>query len=553
MHKSFFYCCRYLFLLLLILVKVYSQPNVGGAGLLMPNNIGIWFVAGLFVIVSFFHAINNHQWVMSPFANWLTLALILIFGLSLVNSGALDSVKFMYAIGILGVLLYFNALYQWRITHANFLKLLVFLSAIGLLHALVSVVQIQDSYHVWYVLTGYLPFNLATGRPIGIVQQVNMNATLMATVLVVSLYLITHKSFQLYLWYWKGVVFSATIATTYILVLSGSRAGMLAATVGLLMILIARKRAIKNNKITFFLWIFAVSIGCLLAYYFPGLTANDDLLSHKFDQIFMGTDLRLFLYSYSLQLFWQSPWFGYGLDGFTHAFVQYAESVGIPERYQALDLNTFLHPHNELLFWMLQSGIGALIAILALIVLYVRKLFNQRGLFTLGVLGLAAPMLIQAQLSSPFIFSSIHLLLPLFFLQYAIRNDRKIIRFHLDKKSQLFNKIVALFLAFGLSYLAWFSLKSIEDAHSYEYRLFLTAKQTPEEINNMRYFEYASHHPSFQHAVHGVMNSMVVKAIENNNRYDMQRFIWWGEEQAVDNRSERTKENLAKARIALSL
>ncbi len=540
-----------LFILLMNFV-LYSQLNVAGAGLLMPNNVGLWFVAGLFVIVSFYHSINNNLWVFSPFAIFLTVALIVVFSLALVNSDALDSVKFSYAIAIAGVILYFNALYQWRITHATFLKLLVFLSTIGLLHALVSVVQIQDPYHVWYVLTGYLPFNLATGRPIGIVQQVNMNATLMATVLVVGLYLITHKSFQFYLWYWKGVVFSSTIMTTYILVLSGSRAGFLAAIVGFLLVLIARTRGIKHNKVSFYLWVFLVLSGFLLAYFFPGLTANHDLLSHKFDALFMGTDLRLFLYSYSWQLFLQSPWFGYGLDGYTHAFVQYAESVGIPKRYQDLDLYTFLHPHNELLFWMLQSGIGALIAVLALIAFYIRKLFRQRVLFTLGVLGLAAPMLIQAQLSSPFIFSSIHLLLPLFFLQYAIRNDRKIIRFYIDKKGQLFNKLVSLFLAFGLSYLAWFSLKSIEDAYNYEYRLFLTAKQTPEEITHMQYFEYASHHPSFKHSVHGVMNKMVVKAIKDNNHYDTQRFIWWAEEQSVENRSERTKENLTKAHIALS-
>lgn len=539
-------------LLLFCSLFLYSQPNVGGAGLLMPNNVSLWFIVGLFIIVSLYHSVGSNQWIVGSFANGLTVALIVIFGLSLVNGDALNSVKFIYAVAIAGVILYFNALYQWRITHATFLKILVFLSTIGLLHAMVSIVQIQDPYHVWYVLTGYLPFNLATGRPIGIVQQVNMNATLMATVLVSSLYLITHKSMQRYRWYWKGVIFSSTIATTYILVLSGSRAGLLAAMVGLFMILIARKRAIKNNKTTLFLWVFTVSIGCLSAYYLPGFTANNDLLSHKFDQMFMGTDLRWFLYSSSVQLFWHSPWFGYGLGGYTHAFVQYAESVGIPERYQALDLNTFLHPHNELLFWMLQSGIGALIAILALIILYIRKLFRQRALFTLGVLGLAAPMLIQAQLSSPFIFSSIHLLLPLFFLQYAIRNDRKIIRFHLGQKGQLFNKLVALFLAFGLSYLAWFSLKSIEDAHSYEYRLFLTAKQTPEEINEIKYFEYASFHPSFKDSVHGVMNKMVVKAIEDNNQYDIQRFIWWAQEQAVDSRSERTKENLAKARTVLS-
>jgi hypothetical protein len=61
------------------------------------------------------------------------------------------------------------------------------------------------------------------------------------------------------------------------------------------------------------------------------------------------------------------------------------------------------------------------------------------------------------------------------------------------------------------------------------------------------WFICASQHPSFRDAVHNVMNKMVVKAIADGNRYDVQRFVWWAENQSAEDRSSLTNENLNKA------
>lgn len=542
---------KYIGFFLVFLVLIYSQPNVGGAGLLMPNNTALWFLVGLIVIASIYVINQKSKIAVSNFASYFTFVLIIIFSTSLINADVSIEKTLIFTYAIFGMIFYFYSLYQWKISHSNFLKILLFLSVVGLFHAFVSVIQLHDNYHVLYVWTGYLPFNLAGARPLGIVQQVNMNATLLASVLVANLYLMTHVSFKRYKWYWQGLVIASNILSLYILLLSGSRAGLLAFIIGSVVMLFARFKGIKKNGVSFGLWIFSGLIGVVLALNFPGSTANIDLLDDKFNKILMGTDIRLFLYSSGWSLFWQSPWLGYGLGGYTQALIQYVQQYGAPEQIENMKLVEFLHPHNEILYWMLQSGVVAFVGVFALTVLYLRTLFRQRVRFAIGILGLAMPMLIQAQLSSPFVFSSIHLILPLFFLHYGIRNDKRMYSFKLNEATKRLVQIGLILMVVALSYFAWFTLMSIKDAHNYEYRLFLTAKQTPEEIADMRYFEYASLHPAFSGTVHGVMNNMVQKALSDGNLYDIQRFIWWAEEQKLEDRSELTIVNLANAQRAL--
>lgn len=529
---------RYPFVWVLLALPglLYSQPNVGGSGLLMPNNTAIWFVSGLVVALALHRVLSKRQWAVSGSAHGLGWMLLLIFGLSLVSSSASLNTQLLFAGGFMGAWLFFYALFQYRLTHGRFLRLLTFLCLLGLLHALVATIQLHDPFRVWYTITGYLPFGIVTNRPVGIIQQVNMTATFMATISAAALYIVLSASFQRYHWYWQAMVFAAVLASFYILLLSGSRAGWLSLAIALPLVLMARHKVLKRFSNQFFIWLTILGIAVALAYFFPG-KADQELLTNKFDQLSMGTDVRLFLYSYSLQLFLTSPWLGFGLGGYTEAFVNYAQSVGVPEAFRELKLIEFLHPHNELLYWMLQSGVLALVAVVAWVAVYLKKLFKQRVIFALGILGLAMPLLIQAQLSSPFVFSSLHLFLLLFFLHYGIRNEKRVVSLSIGQSSRVLARSALWMLLALWVFAAWWTLKSIQDAYEYEYRLFLTAKQTPKEIREMQYFAYAHSHPAFADEVHSIMNKMAGKALEVGNRYDLQRFLWWAEKQDMSQKS----------------
>jgi len=536
-----------LLLIFLVLMFMYSQPNVGGSGLLMPNNTALWTLVGLFSVVTFYKAIIvKGHWFVSSSANWFIIVLTSIFILTLVNTTSSEDVQFLYAVGFFGVILFFYTLFQWRLSHAKFLQILVFVCLIGLLHAIISIIQLHDSYHVWYYFTEYLPFNLSGKRPLGVVQQVNMNATFMATIITVSLYLITHKSFKFHNVFYQSIVYLSILTSVYVLTLSFSRAGILAAVIGLFIILVVRRKCIIKNKY-FWFWLSNVFSGLVLAYFLPGMALNNGFLDSKLEAIASGTDIRLFLYSSAIKMFLQSPVFGYGLGGYTQGLLTYVNTLGISPGLDELDLKTFLHPHNEIFFWVLQGGISVLLLIILLVGLYIKALLKQRGMFVIGILGLATPMLLQAQLSSPFVFSSLHLLLPLFFLQYAVRNEKTKINFSFNRGVKMTMSILLVLLLVFVVYLAWFTLKSIEESHDYEYRLFLTAKQSKQEINNIRYFEHATYHPAFRQTVELVMNKMLLKSLTQNNKYDIKRFIWWAENQSQNTRSKQTQINLKKA------
>ncbi|WP_127471234.1 O-antigen ligase family protein [Thiomicrorhabdus aquaedulcis] len=542
---------RAIFAFIIFISLLYSQPNTGGSGLFMPNYVGVWFAAGLIILVTLQRVVSAKEFAVSWVGNVWGLAGLVIFGFALVNTATSFSQQMLFLGGIIGAWLFFYALMQWRITHALFLKILTLVCLLGVVHALVATVQLLDPFRVWYTLTGYLPFGVVTNRPVGIIQQVNMTATFMATVAVMALYVVSHASFGRYKWYWQAVVWLAVLLSGYILLLSGSRAGWLALLVALPLVLAVRFVALKKHPVRLMIWLALVVLAVLLALWFPGKASQIELLSDKLNDVAMGTDVRLFLYRTSWQLFLTSPWLGFGLDGYTPAFVAYAQTAGVPAAFSELKLHQFLHPHNEVLYWMLQSGVVALIGIGLMIAHYVYTLFKQRAQFALGVLALAIPMLIQTQLSSPFVFSAIHLFLLLFLLHYGVRNSKKRVRFKVGSNQVLVGRGLLTVLMLGWLGVAYWSVKSIQDVYQYEYRLFLTAKQTPEEIRDMHYFEYASYHPVFKDSVHGVMNKMLIKAIADNNRYDIQRFIWWAEAQAGQSRSSLTSKNLAKARTVL--
>jgi O-antigen polymerase len=544
-----------LFASVIFISLLYSQPNVGGSGLFMPNYVGVWFAAGLIILLTFYRLLASGQptqFLASSVGNVWGLAGLVVFGLGLVNTSTSVSNQGLFLGGMLGAWLFFYALMQWRISHGLFLKIVTLVCLLGVLHAFVATVQLHDPFRVWYTLTGYLPFGVVTNRPVGIIQQVNMTATFMATVAVMALYVVSHASFGRYKWYWQAVVWLAVLLSGYILLLSGSRAGWLALLLALPLVLLVRGVAFKKYPLRLAIWLALVALAVLLALWFPGKASQMALLGDKLNDVAMGTDVRLFLYRTSWQLFLTSPWFGFGLDGYTPAFVAYAQAVGVPEAFSELKLAQFMHPHNEVLYWMLQSGVVALLAIIGMVLHYGRWLFKQRRRFALGVLALTLPMLIQTQLSAPFVFSALHLFLLLFLLHYGVRNAKKTVVLSLSGwQIGLGRSVLAVLLAVWLG-MAFWSLKSIQDAYQFEYRLFLTAKQTPQEINNMVYFAYATHHPLFKEAVHNIMNNMVDKILlDGRNRYDLQRFIEWAEAQSPQQQSPITAQNLLNAKVLL--
>lgn len=531
--------------------SLFSQRNLGGEGLLTPNNVALWFVAIILISLAAFKVITQNKIAVSIFGLSLALGLTLILSFSLIESAPSDFGVGIFVLAFLGIFLFWIALEQWKISHQQFLMILLALTVLGGVHSAVSIVQIHDPHHVAFTLTGYLPLNLAGNQPIGIVQQVNMTATLMATFGLIGLYLTSYGLFNRISVLWRFWVFLSVVMALYVLILSGSRAGLLAFSLGLILLFFSRHKWLRKKILRPFIWLSLIGAAYLLALWLPGLTVSNELLQNKFDKLLLGTDIRWFLYLTSWDMFLQSPWLGYGLGGYNTALVNYVATVGVDPRFEYLDLQNILHPHNELLYWVLQAGLVALLVFVGLAIFYLKLLFKRRLGFALGILALSVPILSQTQLSYPFSLSALHLFLLLFLLQYGVQPYVSIIRFSLSGAIQKISYVGLLLLFSGCTYFSWFTLKSVEDLYAFKYRLFLTAGQTTQEISEMRYFEYASNHPVFKTGVEDVMNRTLIRSLDTNNRYDMQRFIWWAEEYEFDDLSLRTLVNLTKAHLSL--
>lgn len=112
------------------------------------------------------------------------------------------------------------------------------------------------------------------------------------------------------------------------------------------------------------------------------------------------------------QAFLQSPWVGHGIGSYfyTHTFTQatFINDVGhLPFTFTASFNVT--HPHNELLYWMVESGVSALLAFI-LLVGYLFYLASKSSKYGWVLLLMLLPLATHSMLEYPFASSSLHFL-----------------------------------------------------------------------------------------------------------------------------------------------
>ena len=528
---------------LILLASLYAGKNEGGSGWYLPFNIVVWSVACLFIMATLIKVLYCQQLVVSRMALYFC---VMLLGILLAGSVFADIQSDIWlqtalAFGVVG--LFFWSLFQYPLTQRHFIQILVVLCIVGFIQSLIAIVQSHDVYRAAYALIPYEAFRFSGDRPLGNFQQVNMLASFLSLVLVATLYLMLSRVFLNGSRVFKIWLFLVVLSSFYVLLLTGSRAGLLAFMVAGICMLMARRRFLRQHIPLFLLWLLALALAFILSVYFPGQALGLEFVLEKMGGL--SEEARFFLYQYSLQLFMESPIFGLGIG---HFIAPFAEHIAA-EKNTILMTVRFTHPHNEWLYWMLQSGVLALLLPLAFAGMYGVYLLKRSGAYALMVLALLLPFLIQSQLSYPFTLSSVHLFLLLFFLYVGVRFVKKTWRFSINRvQKQLL--IMMMIVCIGMIfYGTWHSLKSIKEAYIFQNSLFYTQFQTKEEIANQRYLAHATHNLLYREDAVKAMNSMVEKAIKNNNRYDLNQFVWWAEKRGGEI-SQQSLENLAKVYLA---
>nr|WP_086938833.1 PglL family O-oligosaccharyltransferase [Thaumasiovibrio occultus] len=371
--------------------------NHGGAGLSIPYNQMVWAGIAFVISVGIVEACRQGTWRYSN----LTL---LLFGCCVLLTIPLfyPHSTFEDASSRIGALwagwLLFSSLQQFKFSLAQRESLLWFILLCAIIQAGLGWVQ-----HLIFEQENPMGYNVASGRPYGMFQQVNVMASFMATGLILSGYLLARKTVYKGRWAWKLIPIILTPVLTIPLILTiNSFTGYLGTIIGGLLIVP-------------FLWIFcskkklvAWSVSCLLGIAIGMSWVQVETSNREFRTASdIEANARTYIYPQVAKMFLTKPISGYGYGNFG---IEYLKETA--QWYQNNDFDDpgllgLTHPHNELLFWSVEGGIVALVGLmLAALFVFQRVLQAKRGT-KLSLIGLFFPIVLHTQTEFPFYHSAI--------------------------------------------------------------------------------------------------------------------------------------------------
>ncbi len=390
------------------LIPFFYIPAAYEKALLIPHNIFIWIVPGLAVFCALWRVYKSSSLILPlEFKRILSFGLLMLAG-SAVSSWSSTEGWFYNGIFLLSGPVFLFSLHQFKPSSRVLHNVLYIILAGLLLHAIVALLQ---------VLPGRLLYALiphpAKPEPLGVFAQRNNLASAMVTGIVLSLYLCSTPGFRGRPLSLKGIVFAALFGCSMIVMMTGSRVGLLSFVIAVPLMLAARYKQFKLRPLVFVAVIFTLGSGSGV-----GVATSDGLwvATSKLERLAdEGRDARQHVYAISWDIFTDQPLIGHGIGSFQHVFhdraAEYLEREG---GEPLIGHDRFSHPHNEILLWAIEAGILAVIGIAVLILAVIMQLYRigwQRG----GAMAaLLVPIALHTQVELPFYYSHYHWLLFLF-------------------------------------------------------------------------------------------------------------------------------------------
>lgn len=409
-----------LFGLLFLLAPFYYQANLGGEGLYIPHNSTIWLVAGWIIATACFVIARTRQLILPKY--WFGLALLplgaLITGYIADNNNPIEwLVRFSV---ILGGYLFLIGLFQFRLKSRHIEHSFYLLLAAGMLHGGIGILQTYTNL----AELQFFPLS-PNGVLVGMFQQINLQVSMMATLLVLCFYLLSRPAFNGQSLLVKIALFAAIFIASFTIAGSGSRVGLLGGLGALALLLLGRWQLFIPKKGLLLLAIATVITAA--AVNGSGLNSTLDKLDRAAGIGGMSTDVRWHVYNLSWQLFLDSPFVGHGLGSYQKVFQD--QRAVYQETHPSAFGNAprFTHPHNESIFWLVEGGMLAILGIVAAAwatLIQFFKLGWQRGM---GYAALIFPIVLHSQVELPFYISNVHWFVLLFLLFVSHQYGRRTI------------------------------------------------------------------------------------------------------------------------------
>jgi len=395
---------EWLLAILLLLAPFYFHPNIGGTGLRIPNNIALWLVASLIGFYSLYKLVTN-PFIYLPRHYLLLLLFPLLAFFSGVISGVEIATQWVFRIlFIAGGTLFFFALFQAKLKQGR-LDIILFIVVISaLLHALAGIIQIIFLTD----LPSWFPINI-NGVPTGFFQQINNQASYQVTAIITALWLSSRPFISKGSSYRFAFVLFAIFCSSFVISYSGSRVGALGFLFAVPLLLISRWHWIKSDIKRWRLILLVLLVSITSA----SIIENERGLTSALDKAtamnagFSGS-ARLGIYTISAGIIKDKPLFGHGIGSFVRVW-QLAKPAFYAEHPNAsLPGQRVAHPHNEIIFWLVEGGLMSALGLLSVLIAIILTLKNLPPSRRYAYLALLLPITLHTQVELPFYSSANH-------------------------------------------------------------------------------------------------------------------------------------------------
>ncbi len=506
---------------LIVLAPLYYHYNLGGSGFRIPSNITVWAAASVIIFYSLYK-LASAQTIILPRYSLLLLAfpVLAIYG-AMMAGIIIPAQWFFRLLFIIGGTFFFFALFQFKLSQSRVDRLFLLIVIAAFLHACVGLAQIILVER----LPSWLPFN-KSGMPTGIFQQINNQGSFQVTGLLLSFWLLTRPVLNQKRSAKLIFILIFISVSSFIVAYSGSRIAVLGFILAVPLLLLSRWKFVLNHKLR---WLIVISL--LLASVISASKYEDgrglNSVAEKTAAMNAGFSgsARLGMYSIAFDEIKKSPWFGYGIGSFVGQW-QSAK----PEFYRNnpdafLPNSRVTHPHNEIIFWLVEGGVVVTsgLALLLLAVIFNLALLPRSRRYAYAALIL--PIALHTQVELPFYISSIHWFTFLFILFVSFNSFTRQRTLSLSLAARATIKFITV-----ISALVTFTFLVHTMLASFEIKSFIKNKSKQHEFN------IAVENPYFkQLMMEQMMNRMLYRSIQSGQKQNVKDIAVWMDTQLVNN------------------
>ncbi|MEM7291991.1 MAG: Wzy polymerase domain-containing protein [Pseudomonadota bacterium] len=425
----------------MVIAPFVSWQNWAGNGLELPFNISVWMAASLTIFFSLLLALQKTTFTLPRPAWPFILAPLILFIATFLTGHSQSSTLFFRELYVLGGIAFFFALFQHKMGRGTVDQLLLWCAILMTLHALVGVLQI------------YLPSSLAglygtldDRMPRGAFQQINIHASYLATGLLVLFYClsrpVTRNASRLV----RVLIVLYAFTGTLVVLQSGSRVALLSLVVGLVFLALRHRYFAANKKLVGIVLLATLVGGALGA---EGLARS----AHKMQTESEGIDssIRLSMYSVVLELIAQKPILGHGFGEFRQAWNTQVSDF-LHRNPQAQLPAKIVHPHNELMYLMIEGGLLTISGLL-LAAFFVLRQLTKLGLRQAGgYTALLVPVVLHTQVELPLYQSAAHWMWLCLFVYVIMRHSSRVVLLAPSQASLIVSHVGATLLFLGAVY-----------------------------------------------------------------------------------------------------